>query len=130
MKIISELSRSVLVGIIGTIFNLFLLYVFEHFLFNHYLLGATLANIITMIYIFVADRYYTFKHGNGSLHVQFTKYLLIYILSNLSSVALLAFFVEIFGWHYLLAQAIATTLVSFVTFIIFKYWIFHCYDWR
>ena len=129
MKIVSEVSRSILVGIIGTLFNLFLLYWFKHLLFRHYLLAATLANIITMIYIFLADRYYTFKHGNGTFHVQFIKYIAIYLLSNFSSVALLAFFVEVFGWHYLLAQALATTLVSFVTFLLFKHWIFQCHEW-
>lgn len=129
MKILSEVGRSIIVGAIGTILNLLLLYFFKHLFFQHYLLAAVFANILTMIYIFVADRYYTFRHGNGSLHVQFVKYFFIYLLSNVSSVALLAFFVELFGWHYLLAQAVATILVSFVTFLIFKYWIFHCHEW-
>ena len=129
MKILSEIKRSILVGVTGTLLNLSILYLAKEMFHLHYLTGALLANIITMISIFLADRYYTFRHGNGSFHVQFVKYVIIYVGSNLGSIALLAFLVEVFGLSYLLAQTIATTLISFVTFLIFKYWIFHCHEW-
>lgn len=129
MKIVSEVSRSVVVGILGTILNLFLLFLTTEVVQWYYLYGALLANIITLIFIFVGDKYYTFRHGKGELHVQVVQYVTIYVLGNLVSLGLLAFFVEFFGWHYLVAQALATTLVSFFTFLIFKYWIFHCHDW-
>ena len=129
MKIISEVGRSLVVGVTGVALNLGLLYVLTDFMAVYYLTAALLANIVTMLYIFLGDRYYTFRSIHGSLEIQFMKYVLVYIASNLSSVALLAFFVEFFSLHYLVAQTIATTLISFVTFLIFKYWIFHCYEW-
>ncbi len=130
MKIVSELGRSILVGVMGTVLNLVLLYFFKEYLAAYYLFGATLANTVTMFSIFIADRCYTFKHGSGKIQIQFMKYLGVYLLSNASSVGLLAFFVEVFGWYYLVAQAIATTLVSFMTFLVLKYWIFRSYVWR
>lgn len=130
MKIVSEVSRSIVVGILGTVLNLSLLYLAKEYLAFHYLIGALIANVITLVFIFVCDKYYTFKYSHGTFHVQFIKYVLVYIASNAGSIALLAFFVELFSVNYLLAQAIATTLVSFLSFLAFKFWIFHCHDWR
>ena len=109
----------------GAIFNLGALYLTTDVWGWYYLYGAVVTNILTMILIFLADKYYTFKHNGGEIHVQFLKYVVVYIASNLSSLGLLVFFVEALGWYYLIGQAIATTLVSFLSFLAFKYWIFH-----
>ena len=127
MKIISEVGRSIVIGITGTLLNLVLLYLLVDVMALYYLYAALASNIVTMLYIFLGDRYYTFVPINGDLTMQFAKYLIVYLLSNALSIGVLAFFVEVVFMNHLVAQALATTLVSFVTFLIFKYWIFHSY---
>ncbi|HLC72578.1 MAG TPA: GtrA family protein [Candidatus Nanoarchaeia archaeon] len=127
MKIVSEVGRSIIIGISGTVLNLVLLYLLTDIFHIYYLYSAIITNIIAMLYIFLGDKYYTFIPNNGALTAQFTKYFIVYFLSNALSIGLLAFFVESLVLHHLVAQAIATTLVSFVTFLIFKYWIFKSY---
>ena len=127
MKILSEAGRSIVIGVSGTVLNLALLYLLTDIFQIYYLYSAIVTNILTMLYIFLGDRYYTFIPTNGAITAQFTKYLLVYLLSNAFSVGLLAFFVEHLSMHHLAAQALATTLVSFVTFLVFKYWIFKSY---
>ncbi|MBI1972903.1 GtrA family protein [Candidatus Woesearchaeota archaeon] len=129
MQLLYQLLRSAAVGLTGTALNLFLLYAGKTFLSLHYLTAATLANILTLIFIFLGDKYYTFRQSSGNIHTQFFQYATLYVVRLVASVFLLALVVEVFAFHYLIAQALVITVISFAAFLVLKFWIFHSHGW-
>ena len=109
--------RYVIAGGYNTIFGfavfsgLFLL--FEHQL--HYIFIAILTQVIAITNAFLVYRYLIFKSSGNIIH-EYLKTYLVYAVSGVLSILLLALLVELAGLHPILGQflvIVATVIVSY-----------------
>lgn len=61
-------------------FNLF------YFFWEGFILAKILSTIISMIFNFTTNRNYTFKAKTGSIHSQFFKWIILYIVSGTANI--------------------------------------------
>jgi putative flippase GtrA len=71
---------------------------------------------------FIGNRTFTFAH-RGAIPASWVKFQLTALLGALAGMAIVAIGVRV-GFHYLLAQAVATLLVLGLTFAVNRHWTF------
>lgn len=116
-----RVARFVISG--GTAFsvNLILLYIFTDFFGFWYIYSATLSFTIALLVGFSMNKMWTFKDNLANqIHRQFPLYLLINVFNLILNNSMLYLLVEEFGMWYILAQALASVLIAFESFFLYK----------
>ena len=111
------------VGAISTPLNLAILFLLTHYFLIHYLVSATIAFLIAIIFSFVAHHNWTFK-TKGKIFLRFSKFLSINLIFVFLDLIFLRFLVEHLEWWYLIAQFAALNVLGMSKFIVQKYWTF------
>lgn len=112
------------VGFSGFIINISVLYALVELVGLYYVLSALIAYIISISNNFLWNKRWTFCDHCADYKMQYSKYVLISLMSLVCNLAILALLVEIFGMWYLLAQTIAILIVGVNTFLWNKLWVF------
>ena len=119
-----RMARFVISG--GTAFsvNLILLYIFTDFFGFWYIYSATLSFAVSLLVGFSMNRIWTFRDDLiNQIHKQLPIYFLINILNLILNNSILYLLVEEFRIWYILAQALASILIAFESFFVYK-WLF------
>lgn len=124
-KLISQIIKFGLVGIIATVLDFLVLTVLTEFLGIHYLLSAAISFTVATVFNYIASMKYVFdsRYEKGHKH----KELFIFVVLSLIGLGLnqvfMWFFVEITVLHYIIAKVLATILVMAWNFISRKIWL-------
>lgn len=124
-KLIHQLIKFGLVGILATAIDFLVLTVLTEFLGVHYLFSAAISFIVATIFNYIASMTYVFdsRYEKGQKHQE----LFIFVVLSLIGLGLnqifMWFFVEITMLHYIIAKVLATVLVMAWNFISRKIWL-------
>lgn len=124
-KVIDEFFRFALVGILGTLINLAILYIFTEFIGIYYLVSAIIAFLVAVTHNFILNKIWTFKEKINHLFTK--KYIQFFIVSIFALVINLIFlyiFTEFLNIYYMISQALAIGISFIANFIGNKIWTF------
>ena len=104
--------------------NIFFLYIFTEFFGLWYIFSATLAFMLSFLVGFSLNKFWTFAESSADfIHSQIFIYLGVNLVNLAINNALLYFMVESLAIWYILAQALASILIAFESFFVYK-WLF------
>ena len=104
--------------------NIFFLYIFTEFFGLWYIFSATLAFMLSFLVGFSLNKFWTFADSSANfIHSQIFIYLGVNLVNLAINNALLYFMVESLAIWYILAQALASILIAFESFFVYK-WLF------
>ena len=104
--------------------NISLLYIFTEFFGLWYIFSATLAFLFSFLVGFSLNKFWTFASSSADfIHSQILFYLGINLFNLVINNMLLYVMVESLAIWYILAQAIASVLLAFESFFLYK-WLF------
>lgn len=112
-------------GTIGAGVNLLILYVLTEYVGLHYLLSACVSFLIASSVGFVLQKFWTFTDRSAD-HVrrQAIGFFIVGAINLGLNIMLLAFFVETMHFWYMFAQVVASFLIAFSSFLLYRYVIF------
>src|SRR5277367_2330438 len=119
-----QLVRFGLVGGIGFIVNVAVYTLFVHSVGVDYRLANIVAWLVAVINNFVLNRHWTFDARDGRARSQAVRFLLVSLLAEAFSLALLTLFVEVAGVAKVPAQALAVAGSMPLNFLGNKLWSF------
>ncbi|MCX6786454.1 MAG: GtrA family protein [Candidatus Kaiserbacteria bacterium] len=122
-----KIIRYVISGGTAAFTSVGLLFVFVHFIGAQYIVASAFAFIFGFLVSFTLQKLWTFNNkGTSRTHIQLAQYLAI-TLGNLALNTLLVYTgVEILGLWYLLAQLIASGLIAFYSYFVYRRFVFNC----
>ncbi len=124
-KVINEFFKFALVGFIGTIINLLVLYSFTEFLKIYYLISAVFAFIISATNNFILNKIWTFKENIKHKFLnKYFKFLFVSIAALLVNLFFLYIFTEFLEIYYLVSQVFAIGISLIINFLGNKIWTF------
>ena len=104
--------------------NIFFLYIFTEFFGLWYIFSATIAFMLSFLVGFSLNKFWTFAESSADfIHSQIFIYLGVNLVNLAINNALLYFMVESLAIWYILAQALASILIAFESFFVYK-WLF------
>ena len=119
-----QFLKYVIVGLLGTGLDFLILFLLVEYLHLFYLLAALISILIVFWISFSLNKYWTFRKKEGNYFRQMLKYLLAHSVGVGINLAILTILVEIFGFWYIFAKVIATTVVLAWNFLVTKKWVF------
>lgn len=120
-----KLIRYLISGGTAALVNWGTLFLLVH-LGNMYYVHASILSFIASIGVsFAMQKFWTFRDNLvHDIHIQFTRYLVVILVSLLLNTALIYFLVEKVHVWYMFAQVIATILVAITNFFCYKHFVF------
>ena len=119
----SELLKFVVVGGLNAFVG-FGSFAFLIALDIHYVFAATLSHIVGVVHSYFWNKYFTFKTARGITRVEVGKFIAIYVVVYAINILLLRLFIEQLHIHPLLVQAFSIAIITAISFIGQKYWVF------
>ena len=121
------LLRFMVVGASGVVLGTALLWFFTSVLGIFYLLSATIAALLAVFSDFIFNNYWTFAHrgGRGARAVswQMGKFATSKLAGLVLSLAVLAFFTQVVGFHYLFSNIFAVGASFLVNYSLSWRWV-------
>ena len=124
-EVFNQAFKFAIVGVINTLINLAVLYIFTEFLGIYYLVSAIFAFIVANINSFLLNKIWTFKENIK--HKAASRYIKFVVVSVIALVVNLIFLyaaVEYFKLWYMFAQVLAVILNFLINFFGNKIWTF------
>ena len=114
-RTLKQLLRFSLIGILNFIVNysIYLLFLYLNF---YYFWALILSNIIVIFHSYFWNRFWTFKSKDKYLK-EISKFFMVYMLSFLLNLILLALLVEVFNLKPGTAQLIPLILITMINFL-------------
>ncbi len=124
---LGQLIKFCMVGGVGTIINLVILFLLVEFLNVWYLFSAIFAFIIAVTNNFILNKFWTFESYSKKKSVltkQYTQFFIISLFALGVNLIFLYIFVEYFNLWYIFSQFLAILIALSINFIGNKIWIF------
>ena len=122
---VSKLIRYLISGGTAALVNWVTLYLLVHVGTMHYLYASVLAFIVSIGASFAMQKFWTFRDNlMHDIRMQFSRYLIVILLSLVLNTALVYLLVEKMSVWYLLAQVIATVIIAITNFFCYKHFVF------
>jgi len=127
-KTMNQYPKFFICGLIGIIINLITLYILTEIFGVYYLLSAFIALILSSSLNFILNKVWTFKEEieDGFIGKYF-KFGAVRVVGLLVSLGILYILTEYFNLYYMISQTISLIIVGFISFFIYKIWIFEKY---
>ncbi len=124
-NVITEFFKFALVGLIGTVINLLILYFLTEFFGIYYLFSAVVAFIVAASNNFILNKIWTFKEKiRDKILSKYVKFFSISITALLVNLFFLYIFTEFLGIYYMISQIIAIGIALIINFLGNKIWTF------
>ena len=122
MKILEQkVIRFIIAGSTAFGVNIIALFLLTEFVGLWYILSATIAFVTSLLVGFSMNKSWTFGDVTADdLHKKIFVYFSINIINLILNNSILYFLVETWGVWYLLAQALASSLIAFESFFLYK----------
>ena len=121
----------VIFGILTTIINLTVYYLFSNIININYLISNAIAWIISVVFAYITNKFFVFNSSYINKDViieEFIKFMNCRLISGLSEVVLLFLFVDLLLMNDIVAKLIIGVLVALINFIFSKVFIFKGVD--
>lgn len=124
-KLINQIIKFGLVGVIATIIDFLILTILTEFLGIYYLLSAAISFIVATIFNYIASMKYVFdsRYEKGQKHQELFIFVILSLIGLGLNQVFMWFFVEITVLHYIIAKVLAIILVMAWNFISRKIWL-------
>lgn len=120
-----RIARYLVSGITAAVVDLVALYLLVDVLDLWYLVGATIAFILTLLVSFSMQKWWTFEGSAANpLLTQMAGYLSLSIANIFVNAFLMYVLVSVLQVQYLVAQFFAMGIIAFYGFFAYRYWIF------
>lgn len=124
-NVIKEFVKFAVVGGIGTLINITVLYLLTEKAGIHYLISAIFSFIVAMTNNFILNKVWTFKENiRESIKKKYLQFGLVSVLALLINLIFLYIFTEVFGIYYLISQILAIGIAFMINFLGNKIWTF------
>ena len=124
-NVIKEFFKFALVGGIGTLVNIIILYLLTEKLGLYYILSAIFSFIVAMTSNFTLNKIWTFKEQiKLEISKKYIQFSLVSITALLVNLFFLYIFTEIFGIYYIISQILAIGIALSINFLGNKIWTF------
>jgi dolichol-phosphate mannosyltransferase len=124
-KVIGEFFKFALVGLLGTILNLLVLYSLTEFLNVYYMFSAIVAFIIAATHNFILNKIWTFKENiRDRVTSKYMKFFSVSVVALLVNLLFLRIFTESLGLYYMVSQILAIGIALIINFLGNKMWTF------
>ncbi|MFX0069763.1 MAG: GtrA family protein [Candidatus Hermodarchaeota archaeon] len=122
---LKQLIQFAIVGAIGTLVNLSILYLLTEFLNVYYIVSEIIAFFVSVLNNYILNKVWTFKEKiQQVLFKKYIKYTLICLLSLIVNLSVLYLLVENFNFWYVFAEIVAIFISFIINFIGNKFWTF------
>lgn len=126
---IKQIIRFALVGAMGTIVNLLVLYSFTEVFKIYYIISEIIAFIVAGLHNYILDKIWTFKENiEDKIVFKYFQFLTISTISLIVNLSILFILVEFFGIWYIFAEIIAIMGGFLINFSGNKLWTFNKTD--
>jgi dolichol-phosphate mannosyltransferase len=120
-----QFIKFLIVGGLGTIITIVLLYIFTEFVGIYYIISSIFAFIIAMTHNFILNKIWTFKEKISlEFWNKYLKFVLVSISAFAVNISFLYIFTELIGIYYLLSQVLAIGVAFIINFSGSKLWAF------
>lgn len=124
-NVIREFFKFVIVGGIGTLVNILVLFSFTEFLGIYYLVSAIFAFIFAATSNFLLNKVWTFKEKiRDSILKKYVSFFSVSVAALLVNLFFLYIFTEFLGIYYLISQILAISVALIINFLGNKIWTF------
>jgi putative flippase GtrA len=124
-KGIYQFVKFSIVGVLNTLINLLVIYIFTEFFGIYYLISAVLAFIVAVTNSFILNKIWTFQENfRKNLHLKSIKFFIVSIISLIFNLFILYISVEYLKIWYIFAQIIAIIFNLIINFFGNKLWTF------
>ena len=117
----------VIFGILTTIVNLILYYLFSNIININYLISNAIAWMISVVFAYITNKFFVFNSSDINKDViieEFIRFMNCRLASGLEEVLLLLLFVDLLLMNDIVAKLIIGVLVALINFIFSKVFIF------
>jgi dolichol-phosphate mannosyltransferase len=120
-----QFFKFALIGVLNTIINLFVLYIFTEFFHIYYLISAVFAFLFAVTNSFIFNKIWTFKEKiSYNAYNKYFKFILISVVALIVNLVILYSFTEFLHIYYLVSQMMAIVLSFWINFVGNKLWTF------
>ena len=124
-KIAHEFIKFAIVGLLGTIINLAILYSFTEFFGIFYLYSAIVAFIVAATTNYIFNKTWTFKERlRENIGRKYIQFFIVSVVGLIVNLGFLYLFTEYFKLYYIVSQIIAILIGFIINFIGNKIWTF------
>jgi dolichol-phosphate mannosyltransferase len=124
-NVIKEFFKFCVVGGIGTLINISILYLLTEKIKVYYIISAIFSFVIAMSSNFLLNKIWTFKEGvKSGIRKKYFQFFLVSLSALFVNLLFLYFFTEILGIYYLISQILAIGLALIINFLGNKIWTF------
>ncbi|MFV8771222.1 GtrA family protein [Aerococcus viridans] len=125
IKLIQQIIKFGIVGVLAAVIDFGLLAILTEFLGIHYLLSAAISFTVATVFNYIASMKYVFdsRYEKGHKHQELFIFVVLSLIGLGLNQVFMWFFVEITVLHYIIAKVLATILVMAWNFISRKIWL-------
>ncbi|MDI6916168.1 MAG: glycosyltransferase family 2 protein [Thermoplasmatales archaeon] len=125
-SIFHQFFKFCIVGGIGVLVNICVLYSLVEFLYLWYMFAAVVAFVVAVSSNFVLNKIWTFKEKSKGIKVagQYSKFFIVCIIGLLINLGVLYILVQYGNMWYVLAQLVAIGVATLNNFVGSKFWVF------
>lgn len=122
---IKEFFKFAIVGGMGTVWTILILYLLTEFAGIYYIMSATLAFLFAMTHNFVLNKIWTFKEKiRANIKSKYIKFAIVSVVALGVNLSFLYIFTEFLGIYYLISQVLAIGVALIINFLGSKIWAF------
>ncbi len=116
-------TKYLVVGVLGTLTHLSLLYITVEFLTFSPILGSSLAFIWVVLQSYLLNRNWTFQSDKAHI-TTLPRYIVVSVAGFLTNLLIMFVMVNVLGLWYMLAQTVTILVIPALNFLLNKYWTF------
>jgi len=121
-----QFTKTALVGGVGTIVHLMVLYIFTEFFSIYYLISGGIGFIVGSTSNFLITKKWAFREDiQQELFIKYFKFIIISMSALIVNLGVLYVFTEFVSVYYIISQYIANAVSCVIIFTVSKFWIFH-----
>lgn len=124
MRIVKEIVKFGLVGILNTFVSLFIIFMLMNYFHVSYVLSNLCGYTVAVINSFIWNKLWTF-YGKGSIKNEFIIFMVIFVICYLAQLGLLIFLKEVLTLSVDISQILAMIFYMVLNFIGQKYFAFN-----
>ncbi|MCB2183897.1 MAG: GtrA family protein [Desulfobulbaceae bacterium] len=121
---LSQFFKFSLVGVANTVIHYGVFYLLYSVWGLYHLLASALGFIVAVTHSYILNKFWTFKRRGSPVSREFSKFVLINILSLTVNLTGMAVLVESFQVNPLLAQLVTIAITMVINFLGNKFWTF------
>lgn len=124
-NILTEFFKFAVVGLIGTLVNVFILYLLTNYLGFYYLVSAVFSFFVAMSHNYLFNKLWTFKEKiNHHFTKKYMKFFCVSLIALIVNLFFLYVFTEFFSIYYLISQVLAIGITLIINYAGNKIWTF------